>query len=177
MWIRPGRTSLWWDNFVQGEVDDRAWRENFRMSKDSIVALSEELRPYIEGIITNMRAPVGVLKKVACTLYYLSDEGRLRKTTNAFGLSRPTVSVIVRQTCKAITVHLGPKYIQLPFTVPETEELVSGFLRDHGMPQCLGAVDGTHVDIKQPAVNAMDYINRKHRFSLNVQAVCDHKYR
>ena len=87
------------------------------------------------------------------------------------------MSVIVRQTCKAITVHLGPKYIQLPFTVPETEELVSGFLRDHGMPQCLGAVDGTHVDIKQPAVNAMDYINRKHRFSLNVQAVCDNKYR
>ena len=152
VWIRPGRTSLWWDNFVQGEVDDRAWRENFRMSKDSIVALSEELRPYIEGIITNMRAPVGVLKKVACTLYYLNDEGRLRKTANAFGLSRPTVSVIVRQTCKAITVHLGPKYIQLPFTVPETEELVSGFLRDHGMPQCLGAVDGTHIDINsQPS--------------------------
>ena len=96
VWIRPGRTSLWWDNFVQGEVDDRAWRENFRMSKDSLVALSEELRPYIEGETTNMRAPVGVLKKVACTLYYLSDEGRLMKTANAFGLSRPTLSVIVK---------------------------------------------------------------------------------
>ena len=69
VWIRPGRTSLWWDNFVQGKVDDRAWRENFRMSKDSLVALSEELRPYIEGEITNMRAPVGVLKKVACTYF------------------------------------------------------------------------------------------------------------
>ena len=39
-----------------------------------------------------MRSPVGVVKQVACTLYYLSDEGRLRKTANAFGLSRQVVS-------------------------------------------------------------------------------------
>ena len=32
--------------------------------------VSEELRPYIEGIITNIRAPVGVLKKVACFILF-----------------------------------------------------------------------------------------------------------
>lgn len=62
------------------------------MSRDALFALSEELRPYIEGETTKMRAPVGVLKKVALTLYFLADEGRLRKTANAFGLSRATVS-------------------------------------------------------------------------------------
>ena len=33
-----------------------------------------------------MRAPVDVERQVALTLNYLSDEGRLRKTANAFGL-------------------------------------------------------------------------------------------
>lgn len=120
---------------------------------------------------TNMRAPVGVLKKLACTLYYLSDEGCLRKTANTFGLSQSTVSVIIRQTCKAITDYLGPKYLRLLSTVPEVEKLFSGFLKDHGMTQCLGAGDGTHFNIKQPTVNPMDFINRKGRYSLNVQAV------
>ncbi|CAL9702247.1 unnamed protein product [Knipowitschia caucasica] len=110
-WTRPGRTSSWWDNFVNGVVLDAEWRENFRMSRESVVALTEELSPHIEGQTTNMRAPIDPLKRVALTLYYLSDEGRLRKTANAFGVSRQAVSVIVRQICRTISIHLGPRYV------------------------------------------------------------------
>ncbi|XP_054619214.1 interleukin enhancer-binding factor 2 homolog isoform X1 [Dunckerocampus dactyliophorus] len=176
-WVRPGRTSSWWENFVDGVVVDDDWRANFRMSKASLLALSEELRPHIEGQTTNMREAIGPLKKVACTLYYLNDEESLRKTANSFGLSRQAVSVVVRQTCKAIALHLGPKYIKLPFAEHEAEELVSGFCRVHGMPQCLGAIDGTHIEIRQPSSKSMEYINSKGKHSLNVQAVCDYKYR
>ena len=87
-WVRPGRTSAWWDNFVHQIAIAEEWWENFRMSRGSLYELANELRPYIEGKTTIMRAPVDVVKQVAVTLYYLSDEGHLRKTANAFGLSR-----------------------------------------------------------------------------------------
>ena len=117
-----------------------------------------------------------VERQVAVTLYYLADEGRLRKTANAFGLARATVSVIVRSVCHAISTHMGPQYIKLPSTEEEVAEIVTQFYTSFSVPQCIGAVDGTHIDIKQPSENSTDFMNRKSRFSLNVHACCDYRY-
>ena len=46
-WIRPGRSSLWWDNFANGRVVQEEWIENFRMTKESFIILCQELGPYI----------------------------------------------------------------------------------------------------------------------------------
>ena len=173
-WIRPGRTSAWWNGFIGEIVVPEEWRENFRMSQVSMKRLAEE--PYIEGKDTITKSSVDVLKQVAITLYYLKDEGRMRKTANAFGISRQSVSKIVRKVCNAITVHLGPKYITLPINEQAVQEKVKKFYSAYGFPQCLGAIDGTHIPIKQPRENPTDYINRKGTYSLNVQATCDYQH-
>lgn len=71
LWIRPVRTSAWWDNFVSQTVLAEEWKENFRICRTCLLKLSEELRTYIEGNSTRMRPTVDVVRKVACTLYYL----------------------------------------------------------------------------------------------------------
>ena len=118
------------------------WRENFRMSRRNLLKLSELLRPHIEGKTTRMRCPVDVTKKVACTLYYLSTKDASEKLQTHFW-----------DVCRAMTVHLGSEYIKLPSTCTEMEDLVKKFYNNHGFPQCFGAIDGTHIDIKQPKVN------------------------
>ena len=146
------------------------------MCRSNFMNLCSELCEYIQMEETIMRAPVYVQRQVAMTLYYLSDEGRLLKTSNAFGVSRPTVSIVVRRVTRAIATFLGPKYIQLPFTEDAVENKVKKCFDRYLVPQCLGAIDGTHIEIKQPLCNSTNYTNRKSRFSLNVQALCDYKY-
>jgi len=68
-------------------VVPQEWKENFTMCEENFMKLCNELRPHIQKLTTNMRSPVEVERQVVLTLYYLSDEGRLRKTANAFGLS------------------------------------------------------------------------------------------
>ena len=121
-WVRPGRTCLWWENFLNGVVLEEEWKENFRMSRINFYNLAGLLRPYIEQKVTVMREPVSVETQLAVTLYYLSDEGRLRKAANAFGLSRPCCSIVVRRVSLAITKHLGPHYIKLPTTEESLRE-------------------------------------------------------
>ena len=175
-WNRPGRSSSRWDNFTNGYVVQEEWKENFRMSKENFSKLCDQVRPYLEKRVTNMRAPISVEKQVAVTLYYLADEGRYLKVANAFAITRSSVSIIVRKVCFVITYYLGPKYIKLPGNEEEMKSSVSNFYQEHGFPQCIGAIDGTHIFIKRPAENPTDFINRKNRYSFNVQAVCDYRY-
>ena len=81
-----------------------------------------------------MRSPVHFIKKVACTLYYLRDEGGMRKTANAVGVSRQTVSKSVREVCRAITIYLGPDYIKLPLMALEVYNHVTAFYSPYGIP-------------------------------------------
>ena len=80
----------------------------------------------------------------------------------------------MRRVSSAITTHLGLLYIKLSMTEECLKEKVSKFYNAFLIPQCLGAIDGTHIEIKQPLLNSSDYINRKSRISLNVQALCDY---
>ena len=70
-------------------------------------------------------------------------------------------------------MHMGPKYNTLPKTEEAVKDKITNFFSVHGVPQCLGTNDGTHIEIKEPSLNPTDYINRKGWASLNYQACCD----
>lgn len=76
----------------------------------------------------------------------------------------------------AIVELLGKEFIKIPTDENDITSLASQFYARHGFPQCIGAVDGTHIRIKQPKGKSSEYINRKGCYSVNVQGTCDHKY-
>ena len=86
----------------------------------------------------------------------------MKKTANAFGIAKCTISKIIYRVTKAFNIYLGQKFIKLPITEEEVTE--STFLVKHEFPQCIGAIDGTHIPIKRPSDNSSGYINRKGRY-------------
>ena len=75
-----------------------------------------------------------------------------------------------------ICQHLGPKFIKLPLSENEVKHLTYCFKKVLCFPQCLGAVDGTHVNIKTPKNNSIDFRNRKGHDSINVQTRANCNY-
>ena len=56
------------------------------------------------------------------------------------------------------------------------KEVINGFETKWGFPQCVGAIDGSHIPVQAPLLNHTDYFNRKGWYSMLIQAVVDHRY-
>ena len=97
--------------------------------------------------------------EVALTLSYLADESRLQKISSC--IAKSTVSI--KSVYKAIYDKLAPEYISFSNCTEDIEEMVSKFYEHHGFQQCLGEIDGTHIQSKQPKTNAVEFINQKGR--------------
>ncbi|CAK1598815.1 unnamed protein product [Parnassius mnemosyne] len=67
-----------------------------------------------------------------------------------------------------------PKWISFPEVERARKNVATGFLAKHGLPDILGAIDCTHVDIFPPPFpTGVQYKNRKGRTTINVQLVVD----
>jgi hypothetical protein len=66
-------------------------------------------------------------------------------------------------------LSLSHEFIKLPD--PETTLLEDPKWK--WFDNCLGALDGTHIDVNVPLTNQGRYRNRKQRFTTNVLGVCD----
>ena len=99
---------------------------------------------------------------MACTLYYLSDKGRLCTTANAFGLSRQCASEIVREVCTAITVFLRVLPSSLRMLIAEFHASSFGF----AFPCGQGFFENAHggdADLFETDKNNCVFENIRHR--------------
>jgi DDE superfamily endonuclease len=113
---------------------------------------------------------------VAAVLYRLAHGAGLHAVANMFGIAESTVSVLTVEVCSAVVSALMPEVIRMP-SADRLQEVVDGFRARSGLPNCVGAVDGTHVplDVRPPQhAGPGDYwCQRKQVYSIVMQAVVD----
>ena len=169
VWTKD-RSSHWWDHVVNSCFTAQDWLNNFRMSKETFMYLCDKLRTSIVKADTVMRKAIPTEQRVAMTLWFLSTGSDYRTIGHLFGVSKSAVCVVTKDVCASIVEHLLPEYIKIPTGTALQENIES----DHGFPQCVGAVDGTHIPIISPQDCPADYFNRKGSHSIILQGTVDH---
>merc|ERR1712071_364876 len=93
---------------------------------------------------------------------------------NVLRVSQRSVGRSIHAVARALC-RLGPKIMTIDKTnlVPLQED----FAEIANMPGVFGCIDGTHVRISRPYEWEASYVNRKGYHSINVQGVCDAKYK
>ncbi|KAB0790420.1 hypothetical protein PPYR_15211, partial [Photinus pyralis] len=93
-----------------------------------------------------------------------------------YRISQPTISVIVRQVCKAIWNRM--RQICFPTLTEEYWlKTAAEFYEKTNFPHCLGAIDGKHIRVVKPEKSGSLYFNYKNYFSLILLAMCDASYK
>lgn len=110
---------------------------------------------------------------VLVTLRFLATGSFLQVVGDFIGIDKSTASRIVNKVTRALA-RLRPQLINMPSTRDEISRVKQRFYTIARFPNCIGALDCTHVKIQSPGGEQAElFRNRKQYFAYNVQAVCD----
>ncbi|XP_055845403.1 uncharacterized protein LOC129911591 [Episyrphus balteatus] len=174
VWTKT-RTSKFWEEDIP-KNDDQFFKENFRTTRENFEILCFHLRN-LKKNDTQFRKSIPLPKRIAIALYTLGSSAEYRSVANLFGVGKCTVGNILHEFCEEVWKVLHPIYLSAyPLTEDKIKENVEGFSK-LGFPQCFGAIDGCHIEIRPAAENAIDYYNYKGWYSTVLLAVVDYRYR
>ncbi|CAM4570163.1 unnamed protein product [Leuciscus chuanchicus] len=140
------RATEWWDVIVPGFTNAQ-WVQNFRMSEETFIYLYNKLRPVMERQDTSFRKCVPLKKRVAIALWKLATGSEYRTVGHLFGVSITTVCRCVQEFTAAAETLLVPEQIRFP-DQEKFEEMAAYIENRWGLPQCVGAIVGSHIPKK-----------------------------
>lgn len=115
------------------------------------------------------------MSRVSVSLWRLATPSDDWTIGHLFGTSKSSVGAIVQEFCDVMSKKLLLKYINIP-TGGRLEMVVGEFKSRWVFPQCVGAIDGSHIPIKAPADFHADYYNRKGWYSIILQAIVNSSF-
>lgn len=151
---------------------DVVFKMHFRMNCATYEALIQAVGNHL--VATNRmqveRTPLRDILMIV--IWILATPDTFRSVALRFG-KRPSVVYYFYSYIIESLREMAPQYIRWPDEI-ERGEISGVFERATGFPGVCGCIDCTHVYITAPVDDAVNYRNRHHSYSINVQAVVDH---
>lgn len=125
-----------------------------RITRPTFDLLVKELVPHLVGVPDSPGKPrLDPQLQIALTLWFLATGETQRGVGDRFGVGQQTVGEVVSRICPLIVETFGGSFCYPDH--PDDEEwkgIISAFFSKSGMPNCVGAVDGSHIPIRMPRV-------------------------
>ena len=174
-WYVKPRSTCWFEEYLFNIYTPDMFYDILRMRRRTFDRLVQDLRPHIQGQHTHWRQPIGVEKKVVVTLFKLMHGVSIPLVADKAALGKSTVHGILRQVCVAISNNFG-HLIAWPVG-RRLARVTAAFQAKQWLPNCMGAIDGTHIYISAPpnSIVAADHRNKNKSFSILLQGVVDTK--
>lgn len=100
-------------------------------------------------------------------LWFIGHESiGFRDVSDRFNIAEASLHRIIRRISVFLS-NLSPQVISWP-TEAEKEEISNAF-QEKGFPRVIGAIDGSHIRVDRPQIDADSYINRKGYHSVHVR--------
>ncbi|CAI5493113.1 unnamed protein product [Closterium sp. Naga37s-1] len=160
------------------------WVTELRIMEDddfvNVFRISSELLEYIAPVMalpmSHFVEKLGILLDlcVLIPIKYFASAMTFIDLGLYFGLPK----TIMHRIVEAFLVHFPRRFkkswVRFP-TAEEMAEMASDFKEVRGLPNVVGAIDGTHIEIRGMENHRQEYYNRKSVYSTQLQVTCDSK--
>ena len=171
VWSYP-RPQGWFEEMYRNPGMSTLWKNHFRFSKDTFDYICQLVGPELSRQNTRLRRAIPLAKRVGMALRRLGTGNSYRTTEITFGQGRSTVIKICENFMEAL-IRRKNEFIRFPEDTRDVAHAMRKMENVAGLPNVVGAIDGSHISIKAPHVNHEDYFNRQQNYSMNLHGVVD----
>eukprot|EP00983_Pelagomonas_calceolata_P036563 1134141-Pelagomonas_calceolata.AAC.1 len=165
-WYVLQRLPCWYKTIVKPTFSNEQYLATFRMGEETFHWLKQKIAHLIMKTDTRMKQAMSPDQQLAICLQYLSTRASYRAVSRICNCGVSTVADAVHSVTRAIC-EIFHDYCKFPTTQSGLKRIAAGFckggarLGGHGIPQCVGSADGTHVAFRNPVKADATHYNRK----------------
>ncbi|XP_031351783.1 putative nuclease HARBI1 [Photinus pyralis] len=147
------------------------------MDEETYLKLLRLVTPLIKKSDTHLRPSISPHERLTSTLRFLATGRSYEDLKFSAVISPQALGQIIPETCDAIYSVLKNEYLKFPKTENDWKAIAREFEDKWNFPNCLGAVDGKHVQIVPPHNSGSYFYNYKCSHSLVLLAVVNANYK
>ncbi|XP_046686038.1 putative nuclease HARBI1 [Homalodisca vitripennis] len=152
------------------------FKNYLRMSEESFEYLFGRLCEHIEKEDSLLRTSIPAKERLAATLQFLASGRSYENLKFSCAISPQALGKIIPETCAAIFDVLKEDFLKFPCNESDWMNIAVDFKKYWQVENCIGAIDGKHIAIRQPPKSGSYYYNYKGFHSIVLFAVVNANY-